>query len=124
MLRKEGQDERGFLGVQIVVMQCSEPSLKLSHDFSGFSPAETSSTTLTHEVSGARIAIPLIGILLLSLGGCATTQPVARTSGNTSRLMTMPEYEQVRSSNEDIKRWAREALHTVNDLEFEVRRGR
>jgi len=38
--------------------------------------------------------------------------------------MTMPEYEQIRTSNEDVKRWAREALHTVNDLEFEVRRGR
>jgi len=106
------------------VTRCSEPFLKSFRDFSGFSQTETSSTTLTQEVSGARIAIPLIGILLLSLGGCATTQPVARTSGNTSRLMTMPEYEQVRSSNEDVKRWAREALHTVNDLEYEVRRGR
>ena len=105
-------------------MQCFGPSLRFSRDFSGFSQAETSSTILTHEVSGARIAIPLIGILVLSLGGCATTQPVARTSGNTSRLMTMPEYEQIRTSNEDVKRWAREALHTVNDLEFEVRRGR
>lgn len=124
MLREKGQDERGFLGLQILVMQCSEPSLKSFHDFSGFSPTETSSMIPTHEVSGARIAIPLIGILLLSLGGCATTQPVARTSGNTSRLMTMPEYEQVRSSSEDVKRWAREALHTVNDLEYEVRRGR
>ena len=112
------------MGVQVMVTQCCEPSLKSSHDFSGFCPTETSSMIPAHEVNGARIAIPLIGILLLSLGGCATTQPVARTSGNTNRLMTMPEYEQVRSSNEDVKRWAREALHTVNDLEYEVRRGR
>ena len=70
---------------------------------------------------GKKIKTQLTLILALALGGCATTQQVTRTTGQVERLMTMPEYEQVRSSSPEIKRWAREALTSVNDLEYQVR---
>lgn len=70
---------------------------------------------------GKRTRVPLTLILALALGGCATIQPVTRTTGQVERLMTMPEYEQVRSSSPEVRRWAREALTSVNDLEYQVR---
>ena len=35
--------------------------------------------------------------------------------------MKMPEYKEIRESSPQIKRWASEALHSVNDLEYEAR---
>lgn len=72
-------------------------------------------------LNGSGITKPLTLILTLMLGGCVTTQPIARTSGNVERLMKMPEYKEVRESSPQIKRWASEALHSVNDLEYEAR---
>ena len=74
-----------------------------------------------HGRVGKKIRTPLTLILALALGGCATTQPVTRTTGQVERLMTMPEYKQVRSSSPEVRRWAREALTSVNDLEYQVR---
>jgi len=74
-----------------------------------------------HGRLGKKTRTLLTLILALALGGCATTQPVTRTTGQVERLMTMPEYEQVRSSSPEVKRWAREALTSVNDLEYQVR---
>lgn len=71
--------------------------------------------------SGSGITKLLMLTLIVMLGGCVTTQPIARTNGQVERLMKMPEYEQVRSSSPQIKRWASEALHAVNDLEYEAR---
>lgn len=71
--------------------------------------------------SGSGITKLLMLTLIVMLGGCVTTQPIARTNGQVERLMKMPEYEQVRSSGPQIKRWASEALHAVNDLEYEAR---
>ena len=70
---------------------------------------------------GKKTRMLLTLILALALGGCATTQPVTRTTGQVERLMTLPEYEQVRSSSPQVRRWAREALTSVNDLEYQVR---
>jgi len=72
-------------------------------------------------LSGSGITKPLTLILTVMLGGCVTTQPIARTNGNVERLMKMPEYKEVRESNPQVKRWASEALHAVNDLEYEAR---
>lgn len=80
-----------------------------------------SSKNLRIVVSGSIITMPLILISVVMLGGCVTTQPIARTNGNVERLMKMPEYKEVRESSPQIKRWASEALHSVNDLEYEAR---
>ena len=43
------------------------------------------------------------------------------TDGNVKRLMDQPEFSDVQQSTQTVKRWAREALHTVNDLEYQLR---
>jgi len=42
--------------------------------------------------------------------------------GNVKRLMELPEFSNVKDSSPEVKRWAKEALHTVNDLEFNIRK--
>ena len=72
---------------------------------------------------GKEIGKLSIPISLLSLGGCATTTiPVPRTDGNVERLMSIPEYKEVKDSNPSVKRWAWEALNTVNDLEYQLKK--
>jgi len=36
--------------------------------------------------------------------------------------MSIPEYKEVKDSNPSIKRWAWEALNTVNDLEYQLKK--
>jgi len=66
----------------------------------------------------------IVGLLILLTMSCGSLKPLPITrlpEGNISRLMEMPEYEDVKMSDDKIKRWAREALHTINDLEFQLR---
>ena len=50
------------------------------------------------------------------------TLPITRLpEGNVKRLMEMPEFSEVKESGEGVKRWAKEALHVVNDLEYIIR---
>ena len=46
------------------------------------------------------------------------------TDGNVKRLMELPEFSNVRQSTQSVTRWASEALHTVNDLEYQLRNAR
>lgn len=46
------------------------------------------------------------------------------TSGNVKRLMELPEFGNVQQSTQSVTRWAGEALHTVNDLEYQLRYAR
>jgi hypothetical protein len=55
------------------------------------------------------------------LGGCATADPVVRTSGNADRLINDPRFEEVTRSTPNVQSWAYDAVNTVNDLEYEVR---
>jgi hypothetical protein len=41
--------------------------------------------------------------------------------GNVKRLMEMEEFSEVKDSTDGIKRWAKEALHVINDLEYTIR---
>lgn len=68
----------------------------------------------------------LMPLMLLWAAGCRTVDhPVTRlTDGNVRRLMEQPEFLEVQQSTQTIKRWAREALHTVNDLEYQLRNAR
>lgn len=46
------------------------------------------------------------------------------TNGNVKRLMELPEFGNVQESTQPVTRWASEALHTVNDLEYQLRYAR
>lgn len=56
-------------------------------------------------------------MLLLLLAGCAT----APTLNNSARLMARPDFEFVRTMASE---WARDALHTINQLEHTIERGK
>lgn len=72
--------------------------------------------------NGGKLAAALTTALVLTLGGCATVRPpVVRTVGNADRLLNDPRFEKVLQSNDDVKAWAYDAVHTVNDLEYEAR---
>lgn len=36
--------------------------------------------------------------------------------------MSIPEYKEVKDSSPSVKRWAWEALNTVNDLEYQLKK--
>ena len=65
-------------------------------------------------------------LMLLWAAGCRTVDhPVTRlTDGNVKRLMELPEFSNVQQSTQSVTRWASEALHTVNDLEYQLRNAR
>ena len=70
-----------------------------------------------------RITISAMLILLTTSCGSLGLLPVTRLpEGNVKRLSEMPEFQNVKESSEDVKRWAKEALHSVNDLEYQLRR--
>jgi len=77
--------------------------------------------SLQSRKSGPRVAVVLIMLSALVLGGCASVAPVVRTSGNSDRLINDPRFEAVKSSTPDVQSWAYDAINTVNDLEYEVR---
>jgi hypothetical protein len=59
-----------------------------------------------------------------ALISCGTTEPLPITrlpEGNVKRLMEMEEFSEVKDSTDGIKRWAKEALHVINDLEYTIR---
>ena len=68
----------------------------------------------------------LMLLMLLLAAGCRTVDhPVTRaTDGNVWRLIELPEFSDVQQSTQSVTRWASEALHTVNDLEYQLRNAR
>jgi hypothetical protein len=76
------------------------------------------------KASGATTVIPLIGILALLLGGCATTNPTTNTTGAVEALMRDENYPAVRDSSPAVRAWAKRALHYINDFQFELNRER
>ena len=69
-----------------------------------------------------RIATSTMLMLLMTSCGSIGLLPVTRLpEGNVKRLTEMPEFQSVKESSEGVKRWAKEALHSVNDLEYQLR---
>jgi len=63
-------------------------------------------------------------LLITSTTSCGSIRLLPTTrlpEGNVKRLTEMPEFESVKESPEDVKRWAKEALHSINDLEYQLR---
>jgi len=68
----------------------------------------------------------LLILLTVSLGtiSCRSIDPLPITrlpEGNVKRLMEMPEFTDVKEADGNIKRWAKEALDSINDLEYIIR---
>ena len=60
----------------------------------------------------------------LVVTSCRSVDPLPITrlpEGNVKRLMELPEFTDVKGSSNEVKRWAREALHVINDLEYTIR---
>ena len=74
--------------------------------------------------SGRTIATLLTASLVLSLGGCATTSPITKTTGAVESLMKDESYPAVRTASPAIRAWAKKALDYVNDLSYELQRER
>jgi len=71
--------------------------------------------------NGLTLAVASMLLLVVVLGGCATVDPVVRTSGNADRLINDPRFEEVTRSTPNVQSWAHDAVHTINDLEYEIR---
>ena len=71
--------------------------------------------------NGPTLAIASTLLLVVVLGGCATVSPVVRTSGNADRLINDPRFDEVTRSTPNVQSWAHDAVHTINDLEYEIR---
>jgi hypothetical protein len=99
-------------------------SLRSSQPCFASSQAGKTSAPRILRVSGGITARLLTAICVVSLGGCATTTPVTKTSGAVEELMKDPNYAEVRQSAPAVKEWARRALHYVNDLSLELGRER
>lgn len=56
--------------------------------------------------------------LCLPLVGCATLKPMVRLD-NSARLMARPDFQQAKAAAPD---WAKDALKTINALEYEIER--
>ena len=65
------------------------------------------------------------GVLLILLTtSCSSFKPMPITrlpEGNVKRLMKLQEFQDIKDAGANVKRWATEALHTINDLEFQLR---
>ena len=66
-----------------------------------------------------------IGALrILLMTSCSSFRPLPITrlpEGNVKRLMKLHEFQDIKDAGDNVKRWATEALHTINDLEFQLR---
>jgi len=63
-------------------------------------------------------------LLILLTTSCGSFNPLPITrlpEGNVKRLMKLQEFQDIKDSGANVKRWATEALHTINDLEFQLR---
>ena len=77
--------------------------------------------SLLQRKNGPTLAVASMLLSVVVLGGCATVSPVVRTSGNADRLINDPRFDEVTRSTPNVQSWAHDAVHTINDLEYEIR---
>ena len=63
-------------------------------------------------------------LLILLMTSCGSFKPLPITrlpEGIVKRMMKLQEFQDIKDAGANVKRWANEALHTINDLEFQLR---
>ena len=66
----------------------------------------------------ALIAFSLVTAVFL--GGCASTGSQFLPTDTVTFLTTDYRFKEVMNSNEDVKGWARDALQTINELQYQL----
>jgi len=54
------------------------------------------------------------------LGGCANTDSQFLPTDTVTFLTTDYRFKEVMKSNDDVKGWARDALQTINELQYQL----
>ena len=70
-----------------------------------------------------KIRNALIAFLLVAtvfLGGCASTGSQFLPTDTVTFLTTDYRFKKVMESNDDVKGWARDALQTINELQYQL----
>ena len=70
------------------------------------------------KIKSALMACFLVG--MVCLGGCASTGSTTLPSDSVQFLSTDYRFKEVMNSGEDVKGWARDALHTINELQYQL----
>ena len=66
----------------------------------------------------ALISFSLVGMAFL--GGCVSTGSQFLPTDTVTFLTTDYRFAEVMKSNEDVKGWARDALQTINELQYQL----
>jgi len=69
-------------------------------------------------IKSALIACLMVGAAFL--GGCASTSSVTLPNDSVSALTNDYRFREVSRSNEDVKSWAKQALSTINELQYQL----
>ena len=59
-------------------------------------------------------------VIVVFLGGCASTSPQFLPTDTVTFLTTDYRFAEVMKSNDDVKGWARDALQTINELQYQL----
>jgi uncharacterized protein YceK len=59
-------------------------------------------------------------VVMAFLGGCASTSSQFLPTDTVTFLTTDYRFAEVMKSNEDVKGWARDALQTINELQYQL----
>lgn len=65
------------------------------------------------------LAVSLL-VMALALGGCASTSPTVPPSDSVTFLTNDYRFKSVMESGDDVKGWARDTLHIINELQYQL----
>jgi hypothetical protein len=59
-------------------------------------------------------------VVMVFLGGCVSTGSQFLPTDTVTFLTTDYRFKEVMKSNDDVKGWARDALQTINELQYQL----
>jgi hypothetical protein len=59
-------------------------------------------------------------VVMVFLGGCVSTGSQFLPADTVTFLTTDYRFKEVMKSNEDVRGWARDALQTINELQYQL----